>query len=879
MRVDVEPRSATVFPGQPTVLTVRVVNTATVISGQRIRVLGVDPRWVRLDQEQLSLFPDAAGVALLTVTLPPGIPAGVRRLGIEVQELTAPGERQVVEAELTVPAQLGLKVVLDPVSAAGGRSTTVGVIIDNVGNSPVDVDLDGTDEEAQIAFAFKPAGANLAPGERNLATALLRAKRPLFGSPKIRSFKVDVGPAQPPVSAFGTWVQKPLLSRGAIALIGLVLAVTVFAIILTVSLSRVVGQSDADRNLALQVAQAGQNGAGSGGSSSIAGTVSLLTSGAGVPGVTVQIYNSGNTASPLSSAATSASGGYKFQGLGAGTYKISFSGAGFTELWYPTSLTADNASPVTLNSGQNLTGINALLGGVPASVAGTVEGADPTGATVSLEAVTQAATATSGATSSTEATTTTAATGTATAPATASSTPSVVTTQTVAANGAFDLTQIPSPNTYQLVVAKQGFATVTQTVDLGSGEQRNGIVITLVQGNGSITGQVNGPSGPLGGATISASDGHNTVSTVSLTVNPIGSFTLNNLPTPDTLTLTVSATGFATQTLTVSLSADQHLSGVSVTLVSGSGSISGQVNLATGGPATGVTVTVTNGQVKLQTVTLSAGTPGSYAMAGLAVPNTYTVTFSRPDLVSQTKDVTLNALNNSTQSGVNATMVAATATLSGVVTADTTSSCRASAGDTTSPTTGGGVVPITVTLTSSSATYQVVTATSGTIGAYELDGVTPGTYSVSFSRTGGQPYTFIKTLAAGSATTLSPALPAAASICGFVYQTAAGQSPGTTSTAPSTSVAQQVEVQLFQANQYPSGQSQVVLTGTDGYFEFDNVAGPQLYIIQFSFPQGAAGQFTIETSTALGKPDVVCHASKGEVANPPYCVVNTGGAA
>ena len=352
MRVEVEPRQATVSPGRPTIVTVRVVNTGTVISGHRVRILGVDPRWVQVDQNQLSLFPDAAAVVVVTVTLPAGIPAGVRHVGVEVQELTPPGDRQMVQVELTVPAELGLKVDLDPASTTGGRTATVGVLVDNIGNADVDIDLSGIDDEAQVSFAFRPAGATLAPGERTLATVALQAKRPLFGSPKIRPFKVLVGPSQPPVSAFGTWVQKPLLSRGAIALVGLVAAISVFALVLTLSLSRVVGNSNADRDLALQVAQASQAGSGGGGTGSIKGTVTLLTSGTGVSGVTVEIFNAANTAAPLASTATSAGGGYQFQGLGVGTYKLRFSGAGFTQLWYPTSLTADNAMPVSLAAGQ-----------------------------------------------------------------------------------------------------------------------------------------------------------------------------------------------------------------------------------------------------------------------------------------------------------------------------------------------------------------------------------------------------------------------------------------------------------------------------------------------------------------------------------------------
>ena len=43
MRVDVNPRHAEVTPGQPLAVTVTIANTATVIGGYTIRVLGADP--------------------------------------------------------------------------------------------------------------------------------------------------------------------------------------------------------------------------------------------------------------------------------------------------------------------------------------------------------------------------------------------------------------------------------------------------------------------------------------------------------------------------------------------------------------------------------------------------------------------------------------------------------------------------------------------------------------------------------------------------------------------------------------------------------------------------------------------------------------------
>lgn len=843
MRVEVEPHRATVAPGRPTVLTVRVVNTGTVISGHRIRVLGVDPRWVQLDQQQLSLFPDAAGVAVLTITLPPGIPAGVRRLGVEVQELTPPAARRLVEVELTVPAELGLKIELDPVSTTGGRSTTVGVLVDNIGNSEVEIDLAGLDEEGHVRFVFRPVVTTLAPGERTMATAALRAKPPLAGSPKIRPFRVLVGPAQPPVAAYGTWIQKPLLTRGAIALVGLLAAVSVFAIVITLSLSRVVGHSNSDRDLALQVAQASQTGAGGGGGSgAMKGTVSLLTSGTGVSGVTVEIFNAANVAQPLASVATGASGAYQFAGLGVGTYKVRFSGAGFTQLWYPTSLSADNAVPLPLAAGQALVGIDARLGGVPASLTGVVVGADPTGATVTLEVATPGGAA--------------AVVPPATGSATANS--AIVTTQTLDASGAFTLAQIPSPNNYQLVVAKTGFSTVTQEVDLGSGEQRKGLVVTLRQGDGSIAGLVSTSEGPFGGATVSASDGHTTVSTVTLTEGTPGSFVLGNLPTPDTFTVTVTATSFATQTVTVALAAGQQLTGLAVSLATGVGSISGQAKLADGAPATGVTVTVTNGQLSVQTVTLSTGSAGTYQVSGLPVPSTYTVTFSRADLASQTKAVTLDALGNATATGVNATLTSATAVLSGTVLEkppcdnQTANQCP--------------VGQITVTLGSGSTSYQVTSASVKPIGAYEFDNVQPGTYTLSFTRPGGVPTSTILTLTAGQHRPFDPVLAPAASVSGFVFTASAVPEQATHLAG--------VEVRLFRADQFPSGQSRSTLTDANGHFSFENVDAPQSYVVQFAFPQGSPGQFTRGITTlGLSQQLVLCPDSPGD---PAACEVTTG---
>ena len=66
-------------------------------------------------------------------------------------------------------------------------------------------------------------------------------------------------------------MQKARLSRGLLSLLGLLFAATVFATVITIALSALVGQSAADRDLAIQVAAA-RNSDALAGSSSLGGS-------------------------------------------------------------------------------------------------------------------------------------------------------------------------------------------------------------------------------------------------------------------------------------------------------------------------------------------------------------------------------------------------------------------------------------------------------------------------------------------------------------------------------------------------------------------------------------------------------------------------------
>src|SRR5690606_32116490 len=148
-----------------------------------------------------------------------------------------------------------------------------------------------------------------------------------------------------PPDAMGVFVQRPVFSRGVLAMLGLLVAISMFAIVITAALNGVVSRSAADRDLALQVAQARDQQATTG-SSSLAGQVLLLSTGEPVEGVSVEAFDESDTAAPLATSATDADGAFAVPSLPAGSYKLRFRGAGFAETWYPAAATDADAEVV-----------------------------------------------------------------------------------------------------------------------------------------------------------------------------------------------------------------------------------------------------------------------------------------------------------------------------------------------------------------------------------------------------------------------------------------------------------------------------------------------------------------------------------------------------
>lgn len=862
MRVEVTPTRLEGLAGTTHTVTVTITNTGDLIGGYAVRVLGADPEWVSLDNEAMSIFPESSTVVVATIRVPDGLVSGTRRIGIQVRELTPPESITVEEIDLEIAAAPRMTLLLDPVTVSGGSTQAASLAVENTGNTTLSGRFTAVDPEDGVAFTFRPERVKLAPGERMSADLHLKARRPWFGNPAIRTYEIGFeqsdpftaltapdaadaavaagspAPGEPGAvapfivepTAQGVFLQRPRLARIAVSLLTLLVAVTVFAVIITVVLSKVVSQSTADRELALAVAQA-RNSSASAGSGSIGGKVTLLTSGAGVSDVAVQLYAASDTATAIATSTTGADGSYTLANLAPGSYKLAFFGAGFAELWYPASLTDANAMSLTLQPGQQQASVDVQLGGLPATISGQVLADDVSGASVQVALPLSPGTVnpigvagindpTGGA--------------------------AIVRTVPVGADGSFEITQIPSPSIYDLIVSKAGYATQVQRLDLSGGETRTGIEIRLQKGNGLISGRIVGQSGPLGGATITATSGTTVVRTISVTEGDIGSFTLRNLASPATYTLVVTNPGFASSTSTLSLTNGQQLSGVSIVLGTSAGTLAGIVTSSPGGaPASGVTVSVSNGALTIQTVTQSTGTPGGWSIGGLAIPSTYTVTFSRSDLDSQTVSVSLDGFGNVTadtlssaasNTQVNASLSSATATLSGVVFQSTDGALQSCASAVADPSAPQGEA--TVTLTSGSTTYTTTTATyplTGPLasGRYLLAGVRPGTYTISIAKPGRAPTTTTKTLAAGDNVACNIAIASPSSVIGRVV----------TSGQPSIGV----QVVLYKAELYPVTAYRTTTTVSGGSSGQVGPDGSALAAGQFVFLEAdAPGSYVLE---------------------------------
>ncbi len=785
MHVTARPATVELAVGQAARFTVAITNTASTIDAYRVHVFGLDPQWITVEPTRLSLFPAATDEVAVTIALPDDFPAGPRVLAVHVQSENDATDFALASIGVAVLARPRATLQVDPVLITGGRRAEFGLVVANGGNATLDVVPTAIDPEDKAVITFDPAALALPPGRRDVVVAHVERRRPWLGQPKPRVLTFGVRTPEP-VEAMGTFVQRPRISRWVLSLMGLALVAAVFAIVLSRTFDKVVDQASVNQDLILAALnQGGAAGAVVPVNPAVLAGKALFPSGAPAAGATAELFEAGNSAVPVATAATAADGSFAIGNLGAGAYKLKLSGAGLDAGWYPDAPSFADAEPINLEPGQPPPTLDEVrVAGRPGAVQGKVEVEDPTGATATLLA---SSTVEEGV-------------------------DATVDEIDVSADGTFAFPTVPAPAVYRLVVEKEGYATEVRDVVLAAAQVVDDIDVVLRRGAGVVSGRVQTSAGPLGGATVTAraSDGRTVVSTVSLTQGDVGFFAVRGLATPGIYSVELARAGYVAEARTITLGADQQVGDVVVTLSSSTGSLRGTVSLAGSGPLGGVTVTVAGQDVRTVTTTASQGAVGTFVVEDLPAPSSYTVTFSRAGLVDQTL---LEALDPRTgtadMGGVDAALVPATATVRGVV----------------RNVDGAPQPQATVALTDGTNTRTLSTADSP-VGRFEFTGVAPGTYTLTASRTGTSPSVVLVNVAAAQVADLDVGLQVQASLFGNVFV----RDPDSDLPVPFTTGV----VRLFKAEEFRGSGVAGALAESDlagGRYEFTGLDAPQNLVV------------------------------------------------
>ena len=680
MRARLTTQQYSAFVGVPFEIIVQVQNDEEIIKEVHAR-----PGFIPSDSYVsrplvISLFPAETADIQLEITLPRETPAGLYQLPIEVSDENGP--IGTLTADIQVAPFDDLTVAVSPRVVSAGSKATFVVTTTNRGNRPTGVSLTAGDADRALKFTIEPRRAQLEGGQAVAFSVNAKGKRPFVGNAIPRAIQIDVATRTTSTSETVTLTQKPRLSRGLLTALLLLSIIVIWAVVFSAGFrSALAGQKPKKAVHTEWVTGAKPDPSVSIGS--ISAQVVAASDGRSLARMIVSAELV-DKSRPATAASSDEDGVVTLSGLTTGVYKLTVSGDGYVDQLLPDTVrVVPSDVPLALSDDIEMVG-------KPAFIKGLTSGGDPSPIST-VEARLMINEVPSG----------------------------EVVTATSDATGVFSIDNLPSPGRYRLTFNAPGFEPIVLSQEVAAGETVTMPTVKLQAGPGSITGMVVDQAGlPLGGAAITATAGSDVIATVTPTSGAeIGKFILAELRTPATYLIQVSLEGYGTQTLTLKVGPGEGLAlDTSIIMSKGTGVVRGAVTDTSGAAIGGVSVTASNGSIVGQTISVDSG--GFYSLSGLVAPGNYILTFSKEGYVSEVVGVSLsNTLGASTS---NVTLQKATSAVTGVI---VSSSGTAIAGATIVATAG---------LTSLS------TQSTDPAGAFRLEGLTSGWWTVTITAPGFQ---------------------------------------------------------------------------------------------------------------------------------------------
>lgn len=659
--------------GSPVVVSLGLANAADQPRLLTVTAIGLDATWLPLPV-QVGPVP-AGGSELVELvlrppsgTLPASYPFAVAVQASDPATGRPTAPTTMAESALLVDEPSRLSMVVQPADSSAVFGRRIEVELRNTGGSPAEVEL-RTEVSDGAVLRLSRHRLQVPPGGTARIRGRLAVARPsLVGGRNRHPFLIAARGLGAPTSVTGSLTSRALLGPFTTKLLAVVAVLAVWLAVAAVGIGKLASST-----------RGGQAAPAAAGSSSPSGSATPTPSGSGKSGKSGGGSSGGGKSGSGSSggsknsgstdatqAAAAAANGVRLNGLVTATAP-----AGVTVSLQPTSLvdeSAEGAQPV----GESAKSMAAELGTVGKISAQLLGSRTQSAVSRRLATVTQA-------------------------------------------NGAWSFAGVSSPGYYLLTFTKPGYQTRKYILNAADADASKPLTVAMTAGAGRLSGRIDGPSGPVGGATISISDGQDTLATSSTSSGSIGDWAIDGLSTPGTFLVSASKDGLSLESSLITLDAGKSGT-LDLTLKAGVASLVGVVDgpdsLGTVQGVGGAGVTVTDGTITRTATTVTSGPVGHYTVPGLPVPGSYTVTISGDGYLPQTQRISLVA--GQSRATANASLRSSTVTVQGSV-----------AGADGTGLAGAGLV-----LTGPAGTYKTMSL-SDPLGSFSFTGVTPGTYVLS----------------------------------------------------------------------------------------------------------------------------------------------------
>lgn len=660
--------------GVPFLLRIEVQNDTPEIRAvsARVPLLPVSAYTVR--PLSVSVFPNELTELEVEITLPHDTPAGPDLMAVEVVDDTDAVVRLECTVDVAPRDELGLS--LSPKVITGGSKAAIIATVSNWGNRPTGVSVNAADADKKLKYVIEPRNAQLQGGQSQAFKITAKGRRPLLGGSVAHAITVTAESRAQREVAPATFTSKPRVSRGVLTILMLAGILALWVIVFSAGFRAALsGQKALKSAPAADFFHLGVKPNPTISIGLIKGRVYADSDNRSLARMVVTAFPQGTSRAPTA-ASTDEDGVFNIAGLAPGIYKVTVSGAGFATLPIDDEFRVRPGSeielddlfvvgePATIAGGVSAAGsvpavtveARIMVGDTPGSFAVTAQGDDvggyslpglaspgryrltytalgfepiqlfqevSPGETVTLPTVQMLSGpgVITGLVVDQDGTPLGGAEIIATA---GSQSTNTVTPTAGPAIGQFVLGELPSPATYLLQVALEGYGTQTLTVRVEAGASvALGEPVVLQRGTGLVRGRViSGDGVPLGGVSVVASSGVPVGQTV--TVDADGSYVLRGLPVPGNYTLTFSLPGYRSETLAITLTPAAGEVTLNVPLVNQQSTALGQVRGPDGAFLGNVPIIASSGTSALST--LSTDPEGRFRMEGLT-PGFWTFTF------------------------------------------------------------------------------------------------------------------------------------------------------------------------------------------------------------------------------------------------------------